>query len=86
MWKVWAIFRLSSLNADFLLLLFECIVFCIEAHNISVRGALLVETEDQINQLEVGGPNWQVEIKNLIYKHGEKRPCLYVCLELHRSS
>lgn len=50
-------FRLSSLNADFLLLLFECVVFCSEAHNISVRAALLVETEDQMHQLEVGGPN-----------------------------
>lgn len=44
-------------NADFVLLLFECVVFCTEAYNISVRGALLVEPEDQIHQLEVCGPN-----------------------------
>lgn len=85
MWKVGAMFRLSSLNADFLLLLFECVVFCTEAHNISVREALLVETEDQIHQLQVGGPNWQVETENLTHKHREKRPYKCVYLELRRS-
>lgn len=78
MWKVGAMFRLSSLNADFLLLLFEWVVFYTEAHNISVRGALLVETEDQIHQLKVGGPNWHVEMENLTHRHREKRP--YMCV------
>lgn len=78
MWKVWAMFGLSSLNADFLLSLFEHVVFCTESHTISVRAALLVETEDQIHQLDVGGPNWHEKMENLTHKHREKKP-LCVC-------
>lgn len=56
----------------------------VQSHNISLRGTLLVETEDQIHQLEVDGPNWHVEIENLTHKHREK-DLVCICLELHRS-